>query len=224
MPFSLHHLMRRPEIPSEKPPLLLLLHGVGSNEFDLFALCPYLDKRFMVLSLRAPLPLGPNSHAWFPIEIHLERILVDAAAVERSRQALVDFIPQACRAYKADPEQVYLMGFSQGAIMSLSVMLSRPDLLAGVVAMSGRIPPEFEANMVDGSQLADFPIMVVHGERDEVIPVVNGRDTKERLESLPVDLTYKEYNMGHEINDDSLQDILTWLAERLNAGVDQEKN
>ncbi len=73
MNFSLHHVMRRPETPSENPPLLILLHGVGSHELDLFSLAPYLDKRFLVLSARAPNTMGPNSYAWFPVEIYPDK-------------------------------------------------------------------------------------------------------------------------------------------------------
>jgi len=107
------------------------------------------------------------------------------------------------------------MGFSHGAIMSVSVMLTNPGILAGVVAMSGRILPEIQPIMVPEKELQDFPVFVVHGTRDQVIPIQNGRASNELLSDLPVNLVYKEYDMGHEISNDSLGDILAWLGKLL---------
>ena len=215
MSFSLHHLVRQPEIPSDKPPLLILLHGVGSHEYDLFSLAQYLDKRFLVLSARAPNTLGPNSYAWFPVEIQPDKFIIDPEKAESSRKAIIQFVAEALDFYAADADQVYLMGFSQGAIMSASVMLTSPRILAGVVAMSGRILPEIKPIMVPENDLQDFPVLVIHGIRDPVIPIQNGRASNELLSGLPVDLLYKEYDMGHEISSESLSDILEWLGKRL---------
>ena len=215
MNFSLHHLVRQPEIPSDKPPLLILLHGVGSHEYDLFSLAQYLDKRLLVLSARAPNTLGPSSYAWFPVEIQPDKFVIDPEKAESSRKAIIHFITEATEFYAADPGQVYLMGFSQGAIMSASVMLTKPGILAGVVAMSGRILPEIGPITAPNKELQDFPVLVVHGTRDQVIPIQNGRASNELLSGLPVNLLYKEYDMGHEISTESLADILEWLGKRL---------
>ncbi len=215
MNFSLHHLVRQPDIPSDKPPLLILLHGVGSHEYDLFSLAQYVDKRFLVLSARAPNTLGPNSYAWFPVQILPDKFIIDPEKAEDSRKAIIQFVTEATDFYGANPQQVYLMGFSQGAIMSASVMLTNPGILAGVVAMSGRILPEVQPIMVPEKELQDFPVFVVHGTRDQVIPIQNGRASNELLSDLPVNLVYKEYDMGHEISNDSLSDILAWLGKLL---------
>lgn len=208
--------------PGQKPPLLLLLHGIGSNEWDLYGLVPYLDDRFHVLSLRAPITLAPNSFAWF--EVHFSptgpRIRPDQA--EASRQRLITFIEKAPAIYGTEPGQVYLMGFSQGAIMSLALTLTRPDLLAAVVAMSGRTLPElFEPQPPLGGHLApveeleDFPLLVVHGLQDQVLPIHYGRATQEHFAPLPVQLAYKEYDIGHTISQESLADISAWLTALL---------
>ena len=140
MQFSLQHLSRSPEESNGKPPLLILLHGVGSNMYDLFGLAPYLDPRFLILSAQAPNLMNPGSFAWFPIlDFQPTKIEIDADAAEASRLKVIEFIKEALEFYSADAQKVYLMGFSQGCIMSMSVMLSEPQLLAGVVGMSGRI-------------------------------------------------------------------------------------
>ena len=221
----LHHLSSRPrQAPpaGKRPPLLLLLHGVGSHEYDLFELAPYLDPRFQILSLRAPNTLVYGSYAWFDVQFTAAGSIIQPDQAEVSRQKLVAFVEQAPAAYEADPQQVYLIGFSQGAIMSLAVLLTRPDLLAGVVAMSGRTLPELFAdntplsgNLAPAQALEEFPLLVIHGDQDQVLPVAHGRATQDRFSILPVDLTYKEYPMPHSISEASLNDVVDWLAARL---------
>jgi phospholipase/carboxylesterase len=209
------HLVRLPSPQTGNPPLLILLHGVGSNEYDLFELAPLLDQRFLILSLRAPITLAPGSDAWFEVGFTPQGPIINPEQAEQSRQLLIDFIGQALATYNANPRQVYLMGFSQGAIMSASVALTRPDLVAGAVLMSGRVLPELQPVMAPREQLADLPILVVHGTMDTILPIHNGRASRDLLSTLPVDLTYREYAMGHEVSPESLADVRTWLSERM---------
>ncbi|MGB8648272.1 MAG: PHB depolymerase family esterase [Anaerolineae bacterium] len=211
----LYHLVHQAKVVSEKPPLLIMLHGVGSNEEDLFGLASYLDPRFLVLSARGPLTLMPGSYAWFRVQWIGNRPHANPEDAEKSRQMLAQFVEQAVQAYRADPRQVYLLGFSQGAIMSGSVMLTRPDLLAGVAALSGRILPEVRPQTVSPERLKGFPVLVQHGLYDQVLPIEYGRDSHAFLTKLPVALTYREYPMAHEISQESLRDLAAWLLKQL---------
>jgi phospholipase/carboxylesterase len=214
---SLAHLVRRPAQPAERPPLLVLLHGFGSNEHDLFSLAPALDDRFVVVSARGPHSRAPGGHSWYATTFTPGGPLIDAVQAEGSRQRLIDFIGEACAAYGADPDRVFLMGFSQGAIMSASVALTRPDLVAGAVLMSGRILSEIRPLIAPAEQLTGLPLLVVHGAADAVLPIQNGRASRALLEALPVQLTYREYQMGHEVSQESLGGVAAWLRERLEA-------
>jgi len=215
--FSLFHQVAPPKGGLEsKPPLLLLLHGYGANEDDLFSLAPYLDGRFMVVSARAPIMLQPMSYAWFNLGFTPQGIVVNPEEVESSRRTVHKFLGEIVEAYDCDPKAVYLMGFSQGAMLSLAVALTYPGSAAGVVAMSGRVSPQALEQIADKDALTGLPIFVAHGSRDMLIPIDQGRDARARLSELPVDLTYREYDMGHEISYDSLKDITEWLKERLN--------
>ncbi len=209
------HLVRQPLPQESNPPLLLLLHGVGSNERDLFGLAPLLDPRLIVVSLRAPNTLAPGSYAWFHVDFTPQGPVIDPQQAEQSRQILIETIGQAVAAYGANPKQVYLMGFSQGAIMSASVTLTRPDLVAGAILMSGRILPELQSIIAAPEQLAGLPILLIHGTADTVLPIHNGRASRDLLTTLPVNLTYHEYAMGHEVTQQSLGDVQAWLRERL---------
>jgi phospholipase/carboxylesterase len=209
------HLVRQPIIAAGAPPLLLLLHGIGSNEHDLYGLAPFLDKRFLIISVRAPNTLGPGSYAWFEVDFTSQGPIINPQQEEASRKALISFLKESITAYGADPKQVYLMGFSQGAIMSASVALTRPELVAGAVLMSGRILPEIRPQIAPGEELRGLPFLVVHGTADMVLPITYGRASRELLSSLPVDLTYHEYPMGHEVSQESLSDVTTWLTGQL---------
>ncbi|HLZ25412.1 MAG TPA: alpha/beta fold hydrolase [Ktedonobacterales bacterium] len=218
-PLPLVYLAREPLMPpapGHKPPMLLLLHGVGSHERDLFGLASALDPRFLILSLRAPNVIGPDSYAWFTFTPAPGVNRINANQEEASRQLLLRVIPEAVAAYGADPARVYLMGFSQGAIMSASVTLTRPDLVAGAVLMSGRILPEIKPLIAPAEALRGLPILVVHGTRDSMLPITHGHASRETLSTLPVALTYREYDMPHTITDASLADIAAWLTARLN--------
>jgi len=210
------HLVRQPIIEAGTPPLLLLLHGIGSNEHDLYGLAPFLDKRFLIISVRAPNTVGPGSFVWFEVDFTPQGPVINPKQEEDSRKTLITFIKEAVTAYGVDPKQVYLMGFSQGAIMSASVALTRPELVAGAVLMSGRILPEIRPLIASSEELSGLPFLVVHGTADMVLPITHGRASHKLLSSLPVDLTYHEYPMGHEVSQESLSDVTTWLTEQLN--------
>ena len=215
-PLSLTHLVRDPATPGEGPaPLLVLLHGVGSNERDLLDLADYLDGRFFVISVRAPNPLGPDAFGWYPVNWTADGPIGDTAKAEASRQAILRLLPEAVAAYGLDSARVYLMGFSQGAIMSLFVALTQPDAVAGIVPMSGRLLPEALAQKAPDDALRGLPVFAVHGTRDTVLPVSEGRTIRDELSRLPVALSYREYDMAHEVSAQSIADIAAWLTERL---------
>ncbi len=173
------------------------------------------NKRFLILSLRAPNTLAPGSYAWFAVNFTPQGPVINNAQAEASLKTLIAFISEAVTAYEANPEQVYLMGFSQGAIMSASIALTRPDLAAGAALMSGRIPPEIHPMIATPEQLNGLPIFVAHGTEDTILPINNGRASRDLLSSLPVALTYHEYPMGHGISPQSLNDVNNWLSELL---------
>ena len=200
-------------------PVLVMLHGIGSHEGDLLELAPYLDPRLAVISLRAPLPWGAGGFAWFEMAWTPEGLVGDPEQARRSRELVSHFLEQALSQGMADisldPAQVYLLGFSQGAIMSLYLALTRPEKLAGVVAISGRLSPEILAEAVEPARMQHLSVLVVHGTADTVLPVAFGRQIRDYFALLPLRLTYREYEMGHEVSPESLRDIQGWLQSQL---------
>jgi len=214
---SLTYRMRSP-VSAEAtgaPPLLLLLHGRGGNEADLFAFASALDPRFLVLSVRAPYTSGPGQYAWYGITFAPKGPVHVPEQAESSRRLLVQFITEAVTAFGADARRVYLMGFSQGAILSEAVALTAPVQVAGAVLMSGRTLPEVAAHHAAPEALAGLPLLVIHGTEDTVLSLRYGHETRDLLQTLPVALTYHEYPMAHTISNESLADAAAWLTAQL---------
>ncbi|HEV7858766.1 MAG TPA: alpha/beta fold hydrolase, partial [Pyrinomonadaceae bacterium] len=195
---SLTHLIREPgqNSGSAFPPLLLLLHGIGSNEEDLLGLAPYLDERFLIVSARAPVVMGMGSYGWFNIEFTPQGMLADIEQAKTSLQQLTGFIDELLETYRAESRCVYLMGFSQGAMMSLALALTEPQKVAGAVLMSGRFPSQVLEHAPDVRALKGKPFLVTHGLYDPLLPIEEGRAVRKNLEALTVELTYREYPMG----------------------------
>ncbi|MGB7926477.1 MAG: alpha/beta fold hydrolase [Pyrinomonadaceae bacterium] len=213
-----HHVLEPRERPSTaRAPLLVLLHGIGSNEDDLYSLAPYLDGRLMIVSARAPVVMGAGSFGWFNIDFTPQGMVVDMEQADESRRLILKFIDELVETYEADPACVVLMGFSQGAMMSLSAALTQPERVAAVAAMSGRLPAQALTQMAAPESLRGMPIFVAHGIYDPVLPIESGRDCRRKLEALPVELTYREYPMAHEVSMESLRDVAAWLSSTLNA-------
>ncbi len=215
---SLYHIIRQPKDWISGQPLVILLHGVTTNEEHVFWITQHLDERFLAISVRAPNTLCPGSYAWYNLDSIPKGVDINAEEAENSRRAILRFIDEAVEAYDTAPDQVYLLGYSQGAIMSYSVMLTAPEKLAGVVAMSGRILPEVKPLVVSPERLTDFPVLVIHGVYDDVVPISYAHEARAYLETLPVKLTYKEYPIDHDIAQESLEAALVWLKRHLDAG------
>jgi phospholipase/carboxylesterase len=212
---SLIHLKRLSRLTDgERPPLLLLLHGVGSNEQDLFTLAPQFDPRFVVLSVRAPLVWGPDSFAWFTVRFQGDQPIINAQELDASRTRLTNFISEAILAYNAHPARVYLFGFSQGAILSLTLALSVPRMLAGVVACAGRVPPEVLPWASPPGEISGLPVLLQHGREDVTLPIDWAHRARAMLEERGVVLTYHEYDVGHTLTAEMLADANAWLADR----------
>jgi len=206
--------IRRPLTPSDHPPVLVLLHGLGADEGDLMGLTPELDPRLLIVSIRAPLEYGNGGYAWFEIRWTANGPEADSEQALSSLELLVATLEHLPDGLGVTPSQLLLGGFSQGAMMSVGVALLRPELVAGVVSMSGRLLPEFLPAELPAT-LAKVPFLVQHGTQDQVLPVAGSRQVRDELERAGCAVTYREYPMGHEINLRSLADVRQWIAGRL---------
>ncbi|MSR83544.1 MAG: phospholipase [Candidatus Latescibacteria bacterium] len=211
---GLYHLSRPAAQAEGDHPLLVLLHGYGSDERDLMGLAPYLDPRFQVVSVRAPQALEMGGYAWFAVQFTPVGLVLDQAQAQESRQQLEAWLEALVAAPGVDRSRVFLLGFSQGAGMALGVALHRPDLVTGVAFLSGLVVPQMIPTG-DLKQLSALSVLMVHGRQDPLIPIAQGRISRVLLEQLPVRLRYQEYEMGHEISEACLEEVRGWLTEGL---------
>lgn len=212
---DLAYVPRDPRQPTPRPPLLVLLHGIGADERDLLPLAEALDPRFLCASVRAPYEAMPMGYAWYAIDWRTSPPTHDGAQAEQSREALCALLPELTARHRTDPARTFLLGFSQGAAMALAVALTRPDLVRGAVVHSGRVLPGLEARIAPPEALARLELLVLHGLQDEVLPVERGREIRELLAPrLGERLTYREHDAGHFVTQASLADAAAWLAAR----------
>jgi len=212
MKSSFEYLIREPKIKKEKNPLLLLLHGYGSNEEDLFSFASELPEEYYVVSARAPYDLKPYGHAWYAITFDADqnKFSDDKQAIE-SRDLIARFISEFVSELPIDSENVTLIGFSQGTILSYAVALSYPEKIKRVVALSGYLNTEILASRYDNKDFKNLKMFVSHGTQDQVIPVDWARKAPEALKNLGIDVTYKEYPIGHGVSPQNFYDLKNWL-------------
>ncbi|WP_340063076.1 alpha/beta hydrolase [Ascidiimonas aurantiaca] len=213
---SLTHTIRSPKTASENAPALILLHGYGSNEEDLFSFASYLPDKLFIISVRAPYELMPSGYAWYAIhfDAHDGKWSDDKQALV-SRDAIVQFIDEAVEAYDLDANNISLLGFSQGTVLSFSVALSFPEKVKQVIALSGYINEKLIAFPSQNDAYAHLSIYVSHGSVDQVIPVEWARKTAPFLEKHGIDHVYEEFPVGHGVAPDNFNSFLKWLLSKL---------
>lgn len=210
---SLEYKIREPKIILDKNPLILMLHGYGSNEADLFSFAPELPDEYYIISARAPYDLQYGSYAWYAINFDADQNkFSDNDQARISRDKISDFIDEMIRKYSIDSTDVTLFGFSQGSILSYAVALSYPEKINKVIAMSGYLNLEIVADDYLKNNLSKLNIFASHGTVDQVIPVEWARKTALVLEKLGINITYKEYPVGHGVAPQNFYDLKNWLT------------
>ena len=210
----LHHELVPPRCLGAAHPTLVLLHGRGTNAGDLLPLAPELGgDDWLAIAPQAPYELQGAlglGYAWYhfkqtgqPKQPGFDQVLVRLDA----------FLDAVVAGYPVDPARVFLLGFSQGAVVSLAAGLRRPDRVAGIVALSGYLAESI--HLTDEAGAGGPPVFMGHGSLDDLIPVEAGRQAREWLAAHGVPVSYHEYPAGHTITAEELDDVRAWLAERL---------
>ncbi len=211
---ALKYLVQLPAEKSAHPPILILLHGYGSDEKDLFELRNFMPKNFIIVSARAPYELSGGGYQWYEMTningVHDGK----PAELANSRKLIEEFISQVTTNYSADPKHVFLSGFSQGGIMSYQVGLTHPSLLRGIAVLSGTIYPSLKPLVKHGESLRKLKVFVSHGSNDERISYTSGKAACDYTKTLGLNPEFHSYpEMGHSISKDVLTDLVKWLKK-----------
>lgn len=210
---SLHYIFKEPKIKSAKPPVIILMHGVGSNEKDLFSFANQLPDSFLVISLRAPITLGKDSYAWYHLSFENGKPISNPVETETSRLMIIDFINNLKNKHAFNEKRVYLCGFSQGSIMAYSVGLTVPEKIKGIAIMSGRLLEEVKPMIASKDKLKNLKVFISHGTNDNVLSISNAREANSYLKQVGINATYKEYSEPHAISNAMFNDMLIWLKK-----------
>lgn len=212
---SLIHEVLAPKSKNEKAPLLIMLHGYGSHEKDLFSFAPELNNEFFIVSVRAPITLGYGSFAWY--QINFDRTGAKMNDIDQAKESLnkIDqFVDEVIEAYPVDGDDVSLLGFSQGCILSYASALNNPLKYKHIIALSGYVLEDIVPTSYKKEELKHLDLFISHGNQDPVLPVEWARQSLKVLEQLKISHQYREYPIGHGINEENFHDLKKWLVDR----------
>jgi phospholipase/carboxylesterase len=192
-------------------PTLIALHGHGAHALDLIGLSQFLPKEMLWLCPQAQYTIEEGFHGFTWLNIERD----DPRREEELDTVIADlrgFIDEASERYPIDPERTALLGFSQGGMLGYRMALSDPGRFAGFAALSTTFSAETAESLTASEELSRLPVLVQHGVQDPMIDVDRARESKERLEALEIDLEYREYEMEHQIGQESATDLAVWLS------------
>ncbi|ABD70254.1 phospholipase/Carboxylesterase [Rhodoferax ferrireducens T118] len=215
--FDLTFLSKQPQ-PANPKALVVLLHGVGGSETNLVDLAATISSETLVVMPRGPMTLGAGQYGWFRVNFTSTGPLIVETEAEQSRQTLLRFVAQLQSVYSIGPRKTVIAGFSQGGILSASVALSAPELVAGFGVLSGRILPELESHMADKARLKNLHAFIGHGEYDSKLPVMWAQRSDQLLSDLGVAHLTRLYPIDHGISAEMRADFLSWL-QSITSGV-----
>lgn len=201
---------------SRNKPLIIFLHGYGSDERDLFGIKDDLSQDYTYLSVRAPLEVDGGGFKWFTQDTDQTEYEGVTSDVDKSTDLLRTFIEQATEKYATQPDKVMLVGFSQGAMMSYQIGLQHPELVHGIAPLSGKILASLKARLKPDDRLKGLKVLIGHGKVDNRVPFSGATDAQTVLENLLIEPEFHAYaGAGHTITSAEVGDLNGWLQAQL---------
>lgn len=210
------HYITRPSSLKENASLLIMCHGYGSDENDLFSFASELPEELFIISVRAPYPMQPYGNAWYNINFDADfNKWNDVEQAVKSRDLIAEFIDYACAKYPVNSKNVTLLGFSQGTILSYAVALTYPEKVKNIIALSGYIDEKMLPTKLEAKDYSHLRFYCSHGSVDQVIPVDWARRAPKFLNTLNIENTYSEFPVGHGVAPQNFYEFRTWLNDKL---------
>ena len=213
---TLEYIKKEPSKISENTSMLILLHGYGSNEEDLFSFASELPDDLLIISVRAPRNLGMGGYSWFTINFdNAGGKFSDTDEAIESRELVATFITEIQEKYKITPAKTFLLGFSQGTILSYAIALNYPEKVQKIIALSGYINPDLLPTNLTSKDYSKLDLFISHGNVDQVIPVDWANKAPQFLNELNIKNCYQEYPVGHGVAPKNFFDFKKWIEERM---------
>lgn len=206
-------LIHRVQVPEVSGPhrTVVLLHGRSGNEDVMWLFAKTIPQDWLMVAPRAIKPDPDGGYSWRLRQLDEWPTLEQFDEAVASITAFIRSLPQR---YNADPDHIYLMGFSQGAAAAYAVAMRHPGLVQGIAGLVGFIPTRCDSAL-DESPLVDLPIFMAVGKRDPLIPAERAAGCAQTLVMAGSDLEYHEYDTGHKLNATGMRDLQAWWAERI---------
>lgn len=210
---DLQFVVRAPENITPETKLLVLLHGYGSNEQDLFAFAPTLPEDWFIVSFRAPRNTQWEGFSWYDIDFNNPEKFINVPQATESLNAILSSILTIRKEYHLQSE-TYLCGFSQGGILSYALSLKNPQMFSKVALLSCYPEEKILTDIVkDKKKLQHLRFFVSHGTDDAVIPIDWARKGAELLYDLGCFFSFREYMNGHGVNQKNYMDLMDFFSK-----------
>jgi len=207
----LKNLVRQAEKGTDENPTIFFLHGFGSNMQDLFGLTQFFGKEWNCISLEASIPTHYNGWAWAELDPVNVRELPRPEQFRIHYEKIIESIEKSVDLLDLEPKRIALLGFSQGASMSIYCGLKNPNMFRSIVALCGYLPVDKVRSEVDLTLVKELDLFMGNGRLDMVVPLSLAQSSRDGLLSIGVNPSYKEYDSAHTIPNDCLNDVLEWL-------------
>jgi len=211
----LQHIYR-PSSLKENAPLLIMLHGYGSDENDLFSFANELPEELFIISFKAPYSLEPHGYAWYAINFDADQNKWnDNEQAKLSMETLVDCIDIACKIYPVNKNNISILGFSQGTILGMATALNHPKKIKNIIGLSGYINHDILPENIKELDYSNLSFYCSHGIVDQVIPIDWARQTPVFLKSLNIEHIYSEFPVGHGVAPKNFYELRDWISTKI---------
>jgi phospholipase/carboxylesterase len=205
---GLVHRVRSPDGPGPHP-TVVMLHGRSGDENVMWVFASALPGDWLIVAPRALKPDPDGGYTWHPRKANEWPPLT---AFDESVAAVVRFVQTLPELYKADPNRIYLMGFSQGAALAYATAMRHPDLIEGIAGLMGFVPEDSDSESL--AALKGLPIFMAAGAHDALIPLEHARESARVLREAGAALDYHEYDTGHRLSAQGMRDLKRWWTLR----------
>ena len=190
----------------KKYPVIYAMHGMGSNEKDIMSVIEELKEDFIIIGIRGPLSMN-SGFAYFTIKSFGNPDIDSFNAALEKIEAFIDNFPNK---YPIDTSSQFLLGFSQGAILSMTLALEMGNKIKGIVALSGYIPKHVKETY-SIKPVYEISIFIGHGEFDQVFPLEIGNQNYKFFKARNKLLSFNSYPVDHQISLEEKNDVIAWL-------------
>ncbi len=193
------------------PRLLLLIHGLTGDENSMWVFARDLPASYWMIAPRAPYAAAQGGYSWRPPQFEN----VDQFGLDQMRaaaEALIRLVDEYSASAGLDAHTFDVMGFSQGAAMSSLLAFLHPERIGRVGVLAGFVPRGLE-ELIPQRPLAGKSFFVVHGTKDQMVPIQRARASVEILEQAGAQVTYCEDEVGHKVSVTCLRSLKKFFAD-----------